>query len=149
MRRALFVGCGGTGGAVLAYLMDQLRSDLARDGVERIPGGWQFVHIDVPLSPDAVAPGLGSVRDQGGQYISCGPMVDEYALVDRVISQRLLQSEAGLGDIATWAPRNPGAVHIPVQAGAGQRRAIGRMLTLSKLSSIQEALVSVWQRLSF
>lgn len=149
MRKALFVGCGGTGGAVLAYLMDQLRSDLAREGIDRIPGGWQFVHVDVPLSPDTVASGLGSVQDQGGQYLSCGPMVDGYDLVDNALTRRLQQTDGGLSQIATWAPRKPEAVTVPVQVGAGQRRSVGRMLTLSKVSSIRDALVSVQQRLNF
>jgi hypothetical protein len=38
MRRFLLVGCGGSGGAVLAHVMDRLRADLATYGVNRIPG---------------------------------------------------------------------------------------------------------------
>ena len=48
MRRFLVVGCGGSGGATLAYMMDQLRSELLAAGVYSLPMGWQFVHIDVP-----------------------------------------------------------------------------------------------------
>ena len=38
MRRFLVVGCGGSGGATLAYLMDQLRSELHAAGVDKLDG---------------------------------------------------------------------------------------------------------------
>lgn len=67
------VGCGGSGGATLAYLMDQLRSDLAPLGVPRLPQAWQFVHIDVPHESDPGPSGLGTVVEQGGTYFGCSP----------------------------------------------------------------------------
>src|SRR5690606_8671245 len=68
VRRFLVVGCGGSGGATLAYMMDQLASDLAAidrryapggagpesstgstgsAGARRLPPGWQLLHLDV------------------------------------------------------------------------------------------------------
>ena len=62
MRRFLVVGCGGSGGATLAYMMDQLRSELHSAGVDQLIDGWQFVHIDVPSAAEAL---LGSARELG------------------------------------------------------------------------------------
>ncbi|MEO3939263.1 tubulin-like doman-containing protein [Dermatophilaceae bacterium Soc4.6] len=147
MRKILFVGCGGTGGAILAYLMDQLRSDLGQHEVGDLPGGWQFVQIDVPQNPDPVAPSLGTIVDQGGRYVSCAPSATGYPLVDAGVSQQL-QNSGGLGAIGTWAPDRPEAVQVPVQDGAGQYRAIGRVLTLSRITQLNRELEAAWGRLS-
>ena len=66
MRRFLVVGCGGSGGATLSYMMDQLRSELLAAGVHSLPTGWQFVHIDVPSGAESGPDGLAKVPAQGG-----------------------------------------------------------------------------------
>jgi Tubulin like len=66
MRRFLIVGCGGSGGATLSYMMDQLRSELHSAGVDKLIAGWQFVHIDVPSAADPGPDGLANVPAQGG-----------------------------------------------------------------------------------
>jgi hypothetical protein len=144
MRKFLVVGCGGSGGATLAYMMDQLRSDLADYGVPKIPAAWQFVHIDVPNAPSSVE--VGNVRSQGGQYIGTGPQTDNFKVLDNSVSQFLAGNQE-LATIATWAPREPGEVTVPISEGAGQYRAIGRMITLSQVGRVKEALINAWQQL--
>ncbi|PXW31295.1 UNVERIFIED_CONTAM: tubulin-like protein [Williamsia faeni] len=146
MRRFLVVGCGGSGGATLAYMMDQLRSDLAAFGVTQIPAGWQFVHLDVPTAPSPGPDGLGNVRDQGGAYVGTGPQSDSYKVLDNAISQRLA-SGSSLESLATWAPRDPSSIHTPLSTGAGQYRALGRMITLSRVARVREELQHSWDRL--
>ncbi|HZN79637.1 MAG TPA: tubulin-like doman-containing protein, partial [Mycobacterium sp.] len=119
MRRFLIVGCGGSGGATLAFIMDQLRSELHSAGIEKLLGGWQFVQIDVPSAPETGPEGLANVPEQGGTYIGCGPQGSSYAILDGALSQRLT-AESALDTTATWAPRNPQEVSIPISAGAGQ-----------------------------
>ncbi len=137
MRNILFVGCGGSGGALLGYLMDQLRSDLRRHGIEKLPGGWGFIHVDCPPAPEALAPGLGTVWDLGGKYIALAPQVGSYAIVDRAVT-----NGSALGQIATWAPRIPARVNVPIQLGAGQQRVLGRVLLASKAPNLIEQLKS-------
>ncbi|MDH6196282.1 hypothetical protein M2272_002925 [Mycobacterium frederiksbergense] len=146
MRRFLVVGCGGSGGATLAYMMDELRSELQAAGVHSLPLGWQFVHIDVPSGPEAGPEGLPNVTAQGGTYIGCGPQGSSYAILDSSLSQRL-SAEGALDTIATWTARNPEDVTNPISAGAGQYRAIGRMITLSKAGEIRERLQSAWDQM--
>ncbi|GGK99771.1 hypothetical protein GCM10007382_19630 [Salinibacterium xinjiangense] len=146
MRKFLVVGCGGSGGATLAYMMDQLRSEVAAKGVDRIPDGWQFIHIDVPVSPESEAPGLGSVRDLGGTYYGTGASGVSYAELDHRVSQLLRQTNS-LGSIATWSPRTPEEVDVPISAGAGQYRSIGRMITLNKAAMVRQSLEEAWKRL--
>jgi len=146
MRRFLIVGCGGSGGATLAYMMDQLRSELHAAGVDKLIAGWQFVHIDVPSAADPGPDGLANVPGQGGTYIGCGPRGSSYAILDGALSQRL-STDAALDTIATWAPRQPDQVTNPISAGAGQYRAIGRMITLSKAGEIRSKLQAAWDEL--
>lgn len=147
MRRFLVVGCGGSGAVTLSYMMDQLRSDLAAVGVDKIPGGWQFVSIDVPTAPESGPDGLDNVRDQGGLYFGSGPQGDSYAVLDNALTNQLAARQR-LGTIATWAPRDPAGVTVPIGSGAGQYRALGRMITLSKASGIRETLQRAWEQLS-
>lgn len=145
MRKFLIVGCGGSGGATLAYMMDQLHSDLAEHGITRIPAGWQFVHLDVPTAPTPV-PNIGTVRDQGGIYVGTGPQADSYKVLDSALAQQLANRQA-LDTIATWAPRDPVSVHVPLSTGAGQYRALGRIITLSRVGRVREELQRAWDTL--
>ncbi len=146
MRRFLVVGCGGSGGKTLAYLMDQLRSDLAKDGISDIPAGWQFVFVDVPSAVDPGPDGLGSVVAQGGQYVGMGPRGGSYSDLDSAVSQKLRAAQA-LEGIATWAPARPEAVTTPIDVGAGQYRAIGRMIMLARAGDVRRSLQQAWSRL--
>lgn len=146
MRRFLVVGCGGSGGATLSFMMDQLRSELLAAGIENLLPGWQFVHIDVPSAAESGPEGLPNVPAMGGSYVGCGPQGSSYATLDGALSQRLA-AESALDTIGTWAPRTPQEVSIPISAGAGQYRAIGRMITLSKASEIHARLQAAWDTL--
>lgn len=145
MRKFLIVGCGGSGGATLAYMMDQLHSDLAEFNVDKIPAGWQFVHLDVPSSPSPVK-NIGTVRDQGGVYVGTGPNSDSYKVLDSAVTGTLANRQ-GLATIATWAPREPESVTVPLSTGAGQYRALGRVITLSQARKVREELQSAWDKL--
>lgn len=135
MRKVLVIGCGGSGAKTLSYMMDQLRADLAVHGVEEIPGCWQFVNVDTPIQEEHGAH-LPSVGQLGGTYVSCGD-TGSYAPVDAAVTQKLqAHGTEGLRATASWMPRDPSDVTFPISVGAGQSRAIGRMLTLSKATQI-------------
>lgn len=146
MRRFLVVGCGGSGGATLAYLMDQLRSDLAAAGVHALPRGWQFLHVDVPSGEERGPRGMGNVVAQGGSYLGSGPQGSSYHAMDLALSQRLGAAQQ-LDTIATWAARTPEQVATPISTGAGQYRAVGRMITLNKAGEIRAELERCWNEL--
>lgn len=145
MRRFLVVGCGGSGGATLAYMMDQLSSDLAVWG-KTLPKGWQFVHIDVPSGEEAGPNGLGNVQVQGGRYLGLGPQSGSYGDLDHALSQKLTGSR-GLEHIATWAPRAPQSVPTPISVGAGQYRAVGRAITLVRAGDVRQAIQQAYDDL--
>ncbi|KAB1644320.1 hypothetical protein F8O06_09710 [Pseudoclavibacter sp. CFCC 14310] len=147
MYKFLVVGCGGSGGSTLAYMMDQLKAQLRPAGFDRLPGGWKFVHIDVPNAPDTRIGGIGNVRTQGGSYISTAPQSGTFGVLDNALSKRLADNHA-LGEYATWAPRAPEQITVPIGNGAGQMRAVGRAITLARATSVFQGLSQAVQELN-
>lgn len=147
MKRVLVVGCGGSGGATLTYMMDHLRAELAAVGVTDLPAGWEFVHVDVPVATDSATTGIGTVADHGGTYISTGPAQGNYGDVDARVAGALA-STGHLEELESWTPLDVDNVPVVVTMGAGQYRSVGRMITLSRAQHVLDGLRDVWQRLS-
>ncbi|AIT60283.1 tubulin-like doman-containing protein [Corynebacterium doosanense] len=149
MSKFLVVGCGGSGSATQAYMLDQLRAHQKKvTGSESLPQEWQFVAIDVPVSPESGPDGLPNVRESNGAYVSTGQK-QTYASFDRGLSQTLGSSNnKALGEIATWASRTPSAEQTPIDKGAGQYRGIGRILTIQNLGKIRSELENAVNRIN-
>jgi hypothetical protein len=140
MRRMFVVGLGGSGGKTLQFLMDQLRSELRAVGwtEDTLPAAWKFVHIDVPQVPDGVGDGLpDTVPQQGGTYI---PIVTTPNATYSQLDAGVVGSLDALDELVGWRPDPPENVGVAIQLGAGQYRAVGRMLTLSKTGQIFDRL---------
>ncbi|SHI87588.1 Tubulin like [Tessaracoccus bendigoensis DSM 12906] len=143
MRRFLIVGCGGSGGRTVRLLIDQLRADLRARGITSLPDAWQFVHIDVPVDPDKGPAPLGSIRDLGGQYVSFSSPTNTYLATANAVEAQLGSKGNNFAPLMGWAPRDRETANgIPVNNGAGQYRAVGRMLTLPRLTTLHETLVA-------
>lgn len=146
MKRYLVVGVGGSGGATVRYMMDQLQADLRSRGITRLPTAWQFVHIDVNPQPEQT-PGLGNIRDLGGRYVSVSSSGNSFRQVRQRVETRLA-TEGERASLLGWAPSERDGAHgVPVSTGAGQYRAVGRMLTLTRVHEIKKALTDAWQDL--
>ncbi|SQG63572.1 Uncharacterised protein [Corynebacterium renale] len=147
MKKFLVVGCGGSGAKTQAYMMDQLKAMLRAKGWtgSTLPQAWQFVSIDVPIAPEPGPGGIDNVKNAGGEYIGIG-VTQQYRSFDDGVSRRL-GAKGALGEIATWAPRNPEMISTPISAGAGQYRALGRMLTIPALNKIREELEAALERM--
>lgn len=135
LRKMLVVGVGGSGGATVRVLRDELRHRLDVLGWKGdLPSGWQFLHIDTPDSPD------GNDSDLPDQlpahlYVGLSQRGLDYAEIDDIVSSDpdLLKSISG------WRPE-PASVDVPVHTGAGQYRAVGRMLVYQSMDKIKVAL---------
>ena len=151
MYKICVVGLGGSGGKTLRFLMEQLSAELASLGWtdSQLPRCWEFVHIDVPAAPDGLGPGLPpAVPDLGGTYIPVSTPNDDYAVLDAALQRSLVNQPAGnqLRQLARWRPQ-PSSVDA-ITHGAGQLRAVGRLLTLARAGMIYERLVPVAERLN-
>ncbi|HMR48479.1 MAG TPA: tubulin-like doman-containing protein [Arachnia sp.] len=146
LERCLIIGCGGSGAKTLAYMMDHLRSILPPEFGDELPAGWQFVTVDVPVSEEAGPEGIPAVsRYTNGSYVGLGPAAGKYYELDKLVSDGLVNSGANLRSIASWVPKQPQGLNILISEGAGQLRAVGRMVTLSSLGSLREGLESARQ----
>ncbi|TWE09225.1 tubulin-like doman-containing protein [Rudaeicoccus suwonensis] len=147
MRKFLIVGCGGSGGSTVRLLMDQLQADLRQQfGMTTLPAAWQFVHIDVPVDPDKGPGQLGDIRSMGGHYQSFSSPSNTYTNTALTVESQL-GGQGGHAPLLGWAPRNHvRASSIPVTDGAGQYRAVGRMLTLSRVGQLQTLLEAAHSR---
>lgn len=150
MSKFLVVGCGGSGAATQAFMLDQLRTYLSEhnNGDTSLPQQWQFVTIDVPVEAEDGPNGLPNVEQSGGVYVSTGSR-SNYAEFDRGLSNHLgSPANRALGEIATWASKKPEKSMVPIDKGAGQYRGIGRMLTIQNLRKIREQLDEAVKRLN-
>ena len=147
MRPFLLVGCGGSGGVTLQFLLDQLAADLSLRGVHKVPDAWQFLHVDVPSSPDGIRAGLPPVVTAyaNGNYAGLAPAAGSYASVANALSQQLLGA-GQYGQLATWFS-NPSKVPVPISEGAGQRREVGRVITLARLKQVRDGLAAALDKL--
>lgn len=148
MRKFLIVGCGGSGGATVRLLMDQLQADLRPLGITELPAAWQFVHLDVPVDPDKGPGQLPHIVRMGGTYQSFSSPGNSYSATASNVEARLKGSaQRRLDPLLGWAPRVKNkANQVAVTSGAGQYRAIGRMLTLSRLPETREVLDAAVRR---
>jgi hypothetical protein len=143
LRPFLFVGVGGSGGDTLRHLHRELNHRLHRAGLSEMPTGWQFLHIDtrtteeyndlLPRLPDSSYIGLVT---RGLRY--------------RTIASTILNQDWGpvRASCAGWLP-DPDQVHVAIEEGAGQYRALGRAAAIGRLklirSKLDEAVLRVQQ----
>ncbi len=141
----LLVGVGGSGGKTLRAVRQELQLRLREVGWDGpFPSCWQLVHIDVP------------VRQDGTQDISqllpaqdfCGLVEPDinYVNIDKVLRTRF-SGITGLEAVGGWRP-DPEKVHVPIADGAGQFRALGRIVSLAYATRIRQYLEVVVRRLA-
>ncbi len=142
--RFLFIGLGGSGGKTLRFLKDQIRRWMKDNGIDReIPAGWQFLHIDVPPQPD------------GNELNSRVPHLatDEYlGLVSAGVTLGDVQAELDAagdrrGELRGWRV-DPAGVHVAIETGAGQYRALGRTIGALHIGRMKDRIEERINRLN-
>ena len=132
----LFVGLGGSGGKTLRFLKREIRRWMDAHGAgTRIPGAWQFLHIDTPAVPD------------GEEITPIAPRLDddEYmGLINAGMSfsalQKMLDGNPRLRhELRTWRVE-PAGLGVPLEQGAGQMRAIGQSVAMAYAEPIRRRL---------
>lgn len=141
MYKVLVVGCGGSGQKTVAFMMDQIKADLALYGIEEIPSAWQFVNIDTPIKEEELNKyGIPRVSAQGGHYLATGVAHEGYRVIDDALVEKLSHREGGLRQLATVMPRHREDITVSIEMGAGQMRGLGRLLTVRRLKEIHAVL---------
>ncbi|HEX9336264.1 MAG TPA: tubulin-like doman-containing protein, partial [Pseudonocardiaceae bacterium] len=132
LQRFLFIGVGGSGGETLRHLRRDLMTRLHEAGIQQMPAGWQFLHIDSRTTQEYIddLPQLPN-----GDYFGLIEPRVTYDVVARQLESRNALGAARVSCLG-WRP-DPNAVHTQLDKGAGQYRAIGRSIAITRLSAIK------------
>jgi len=152
MRRILFIGLGGSGGKTASILMDELLVRLKNAGWEkdRLPKGWQFVHIDAPGAADGLRSNLAApVADQGGTYIGLASGAAGYSTFASTVESNLEnQIPSDLGYLGRWSPAHKHLAWEERFYAPSSYRAVGRIVTVAAANKIHSSLARVIETLS-
>lgn len=135
LRPVIMIGCGGSGSKAVRYVRDAVARKLRHAGfADPVPDAWSFIGLDtltvqedpgeIPTLPEAdflpIALGLAKYSDvHDGLMVRHSPDSDTYPY------------------LVGWRP-SPDRVQVPLLDGAGQFRAVGRIVGL--LASRDELL---------
>jgi hypothetical protein len=145
LRPFLLIGVGGSGGKTLRIVRHELERRLAQAGwTQPLPRGWQFLHIDVPSHADGNDPDLPAQLPDSSYAGLVAP-----GLTYKTIDSALVGiGRTAMGDsLAGWRP-NPQKVNVPVEKGAGQFRALGRLITVANLKTVKTHIDRAWREMS-
>jgi len=141
----VLIGLGGSGGATVRYTVDSLRRNLERVGEHELPDAWQFMQIDAPISPDGPADDIPADVLSRVSYTPLGTKNGKYIDLDGVIASDpdLVSRTAG------WRPdpQDPNVKLVLPGQGAGQMRAVGRVIGLTSNATIRRAIEEAIVRL--
>jgi len=139
----ILIGVGGSGGKTLRAVRYTLDLRLRAAGWdEGIPDAWQFLHIDTPVTqddPSFPAPYLPQDSYQG--------LAADGANYENVIQSINAKMPGKNKEEANRQFPDPKLVQTNITKGAGQFRAIGRTVAISKLQTIAAAAQNSVNRL--
>lgn len=132
----LVIGCGGSGGKVLASLRKRLLQELDLLGWhEGIPRAWQLVYIDTPSAQEVNYEFGPPIPD--ADYIPTGLNMGVYANVDEALTTHA-NEQGSLGRLVDWRP-SPDLL-LAVDFGAGQWRGVGRAVGFHGLNKVADRI---------
>ncbi len=130
VNKTIFIGVGGSGGTTLRYLYQELLNGLRERGwTGDLPDCWQFLLIDVAGRPDGIRGDVPNVLTEQADFFG---MAQEPAAWDNFLKMvPITQSNA----VSGWFPEPP----LPgtPSKGAGQFRALGRLVAVTQLAELQ------------
>lgn len=143
LNRFMVVGLGGSGTATVRFLQQSLKRFLRQKKIDTWPDAWRLLAIDVQSNQ---AP-----HDHSVKRVTFTDQVKFKSLTINETEWDLLRDGLNRSDalskaVDSWSP---GTGHsdtkaIPLGDGAGQYRAVGRTVALSKIDEIAEALDSAF-----
>ena len=143
LRPFLIIGVGGSGGKTLRAIRYELELRLQAAGWnEGMPEAWQFLHYDTPVVQDGAeypAPFLPAGSYRG--------LVASSATYSQVVAGIKHKIGKEFSDLIQRQLPDPDYVAVPIYQGAGQYRAVGRAIALSKLDDIANAASNSVNRL--
>jgi len=129
----IMIGCGGSGQKAVRYIRDAVRRRLVHAGWEgEFPRSWQFIGLDTLESQES--PGEIPTMP-ASDYKSVSLKFPTYSALESTVLSNHKVGSAGYKELIGWRPV-PQEVIVPLQKGAAQLRAVGRMAGLLSLNDI-------------
>ncbi|MCY4621954.1 MAG: hypothetical protein OXD34_09015 [bacterium] len=135
LRPVIMIGCGGSGSKAVRYVRDAVARKLRHAGFsDPVPDAWSFIGLDTLV--DQEAPGeIPTLPKADFLTVSLG--LGRYSAVHDGLMVRYPPDSSTYPYLVGWRP-SPDEVAVPLLAGAGQFRAVGRIVGL--LASRDELL---------
>jgi len=127
------IGCGGSGQKSIRYVRDSVSRRLAHAGwTGEFPRSWQFIGLDTLNTQDS--PGeIPTMPQSDFKSISLG--YNKFAPLADALLARHRPGSDGYRALIGWRPLHHEVV-VPIAAGAGQLRAVGRTAGLLAMDEI-------------
>jgi hypothetical protein len=140
VRKTLFIGVGGSGGTTLRYLYQEMLNGLLEQGwTGPLPECWQFLLIDVAGVADGIKGNVPNVLTGGASFMGLADVQTSWStFLDMMPTQ---EPEV----VAGWKPEAP----LPGEPfdGAGQRRALGRLVAVTRIAEMKQRIDSLTLKL--
>ena len=143
LRPVLLIGVGGSGGKTLRAMRQSLLRQLRQAGWQKdtLPAGWQMLWVDSVRTQNEDA--FPAPLLPNSEYVGLVSSGLEYADLRSTLEQAV-QPQERQAALAGWvAPTVP----IAVAEGAGQARAIGRVISAAQLARLKGRLEEANDRL--
>jgi hypothetical protein len=143
LRPVLLIGVGGSGGKTLRAMRQTLLRRLRQNGWTKsgLPEGWQMLWVDSVSQQDEDA--FHAPLLPNDQYVGLVTPGLRYSDLRTSLEQTVPQQR--MDALTGWVPDT---VPIAVAAGAGQARAIGRVISASQLRLLKSRMDDAFRRLS-
>ena len=144
LRPVLLVGVGGSGGKTLRAMRQTLMRKLRQSGWSKdtLPEAWQMLWVD--SVSEQSKDGFAAPLLPNTQYVGLVPIGLSYGDLRNTLEQSVQRHERQSA-LAGWVPAT---VPINITAGAGQARAIGRVISAAQLAHLKGALDQANARLN-
>lgn len=143
LRPVIMIGCGGSGSKAVRYVRDAVARKLRHAGLgDSVPDAWSFIGLDT-LNYQEDPAEIPTLPKADFLPISLG--LDNYSAVHDGLMVTHPPDSDTYPYLVGWRP-SPDGVQVPLMSGAGQYRAVGRIVGLQAsrdelLDRIKEAFM--------
>jgi hypothetical protein len=132
----LIIGVGGSGGKTIRALRHALELRLEdMQWTEGMPQAWQFLHIDSPVHQDGTEFPAPMLEKQN--YFGLAQPAGTYKMAFQGVLEDI--DPKNIPEIERYLPSDS-QVAVNVAHGAGQFRAVGRTLVLSRMDDVKKKI---------
>jgi hypothetical protein len=136
----LIIGVGGSGGKTIRALRHALELRLEdMQWTEGMPQAWQFLHIDSPVHQDGTEFPAPMLEKQN--YFGLAQPAGTYKMAFQAVLEDI--DPKNIPEIERYLPSDS-QVAVNVAHGAGQFRAVGRTLVLSRMDDVKKKIAQAF-----